>query len=275
MPEQETELRLETRAALSALRAALPLVQERRGASDVREKGPNDIVTGTDILVQATLQQVLHEQLPDIAFVGEEGTSTVPLGARRRWLVDPICGTTNYAVGLPLFATNVALVDGDLIDVSVVADGGTGELYAAERERGAWLVAASGLRPLHVSATNRLVSVDPDNRGGVGVDDFPSAFALEAVARRHWDVRAFSSTLALVYVASGRLGAAVYAALGAQLHFAAGLLLAREAGALVTDQSGAEWLFDSPICVVAGSHELHAELVAVAGEIYTRVANGG
>jgi fructose-1,6-bisphosphatase/inositol monophosphatase family enzyme len=121
-----------------------------------------------------------------------------------------------------------------------------------------------------VNATSLLVSVDPDNRGGQGLEEFPNAFAIEALMRRRWDVRALSTTLALVYVASGRMGGAVYAPLGAALHFAAGVLLAQEAGATVTDQSGADWTVDSPICVVAATRELHAELRALAAEVYER-----
>jgi myo-inositol-1(or 4)-monophosphatase len=126
------DLRPETRSALAAVRAALPLVQERRGASEVREKAPNDIVTGTDVLVQSIVQEVLREHHPDIAFLGEEGASNVADDARRMWQVDPICGTTNYAAGLPLFAINVALVEDGQITVSAVADGGTGEVYVAD-----------------------------------------------------------------------------------------------------------------------------------------------
>ena len=101
-----TDLRPETRAALDALRAALPLVQQRRGATEIREKARNDIVTATDVLVQSLLQEFLYEQHPDIAFLGEEGTPSVAHNAKRTWLVDPICGTTNYAAAIPLFATN-------------------------------------------------------------------------------------------------------------------------------------------------------------------------
>jgi len=266
-----TDLRPETTAALAALRAVLPLVQERRGASEVRAKGPNDIVTGTDVLVQSTLQEVLHEHHPDIAFLGEEGAPDVAPDARRMWLVDPICGTSNYAAGIPLFAINVALVEDQRIAASAVADGGTGELYVAERGRGAWLVGASGLRRLEVSGTNPLVSVDPDVRGGQGLQDFPTAFAVEAIVGHRWDVRALSSTIALVYLAGGRLGGAVYAPLGAALHFAAGVLLAQEAGAIVTDQAGGEWTLDNPVCIVAATPALHADLVALAAEVYARV----
>jgi myo-inositol-1(or 4)-monophosphatase len=115
-----------------------------------------------------------------------------------------------------------------------------------------------------------LLSVDPDNRAGQGLQDFPTAFAVEALAKRRWDVRALSSTVALVYVASGRLGGAVYAPLGAALHFAAGVLLVKEAGAIVSDQFGGDWTLDSPICVVAATRELHTELLELAAEVYMR-----
>src|SRR5258708_3897061 len=94
---KEADLRAETRAALAALRAASPLLQQRRGASEVQEKAPNDIVTGTDVLVQNALQEILREHQPEVAFLGEEGTPTAFQDAHRVWLVDPICGTTNYA----------------------------------------------------------------------------------------------------------------------------------------------------------------------------------
>src|SRR5260370_31163997 len=152
------DLRVETRDALAALRAALPIVQQRRGATDVGEKALNDLVTGSDVLVQSVLRETLHERQPGVAFLGEEGTPDVAPDAPRVWLVDPICGTTNYAVGIPLFAINVALVEDGQIVLSAVADGGTGELYAAERGSGAWLVGASGLTRLRVKSNHVLGS---------------------------------------------------------------------------------------------------------------------
>lgn len=271
LAERLLNVRAETRSAIDAVRAVLPLLRSRRGADEVREKAPNDLVTATDVLVQSTLQQILAERHPDIAFVGEESGLDLPSSAPRQWLVDPICGTSNYAAGLPLFATNVALVEDGHISLSAALDGGTGDIYVAEAGGGAWQVTSEGPRRLSVSPANRLVSIDPDTRREPGVRAFPTEFALEALRRRRWEVRALSSTLALVYLANGRLGAAVYATEGAALHVAAGVLLAREAGALVTDHDGAEWSLDSPICVAAASQELHAEVLTLAAEVYTRL----
>src|SRR5256885_448470 len=127
------EFRAESLAALAALRVGLPIVQSRQGAHDVRAKSPGDLVTGTDVLVQSELQRVLYERQPDIAFVGEEGEQTLPPPGGRHWLVDPVCGTNNYAARIPLVAMNVALVESGRVTIAAVADAGTGEVYIAER----------------------------------------------------------------------------------------------------------------------------------------------
>lgn len=268
----QMDLRKETRAAMAALRAIRPIVERRHGAKDVTEKAPNDIVTATDVLVQNGLEEVLREHEPDIVFVGEEGPPSAAHHARRMWLVDPICGTSNYATGLPLFATNIALVEDGEIVSAAVADGATGQVCVAERSRGAWLVDGDALHALKVDSGYRMVSIDPDILGGEGIRDFPSAFALAVVQRRRWDVRALASTVALTYLAMGKLAAAVYAPLGVSaLHVAAGALLAREAGALVTDHLGAEWTLDRPILVAAATPELHEELRELAAQVYNRL----
>jgi myo-inositol-1(or 4)-monophosphatase len=267
----EQDLQPSTRAALAAVRAIRPLVQQRRGANDVKEKAPNDIVTATDVLVQDAIEQVLREHTPDIAFVGEEGAPTLLHNAPRTWLVDPICGTSNYAAALPLFATNIALVEDGQVVIGCVADGGTGEICVAERGGGAWLVTGGRLQPVQARASYGLLSVDPDLRGSEGIGAFATAFAIAAMECRRWDVRAVGSTIALLHVAAGRLAGAVYTSEGAALHVAAGALLAEEAGARVTDHTGAVWTIDSRILVVGATAELHAELQMLAAEVYARV----
>jgi myo-inositol-1(or 4)-monophosphatase len=257
----QAEFQTETLAALAALRNALPIVQARQGADDVRAKSPGDLVTGTDVLAQAELQRVLHEHQPEIAFVGEEGDQTLPPAAGRYWLVDPVCGTTNYAARIPLVAINVALVEGGQVTLAAVADPGSGDLFVAERGRGAWQVNGDDAQRVHASTRSRLLSVDPHSRDA-SLAAFGPAFAYRMMQRPGLDVRIFTTTLALAYVATGRLAAAVYATFGSPVHFAAGLLLAEEAGALVTDGAGAPWRLDSPLYVVAADRAVQQELLA-------------
>ena len=256
-------LRPETTAAVAALRAALPIVLARQGADDVRAKAPRDIVTGTDLAAQATIERVLREHHPDCAFVGEEGDHPVP-EAGRYWLVDPLCGTANYAARLPLVALNIALVEDGRVMASAVADGVTGDVYAAERGGGAWRLGDGSPERLHASGTSGLVSLDPNLAGPEELRAFGQAFAIRVVADGRWDVRMLATTLVMAYVASGRLAAAVYAASGPSVHLAAGLLLAHESGAIVTSARGTDWSLQDDVYVVAATSELHRELQVMA-----------
>jgi myo-inositol-1(or 4)-monophosphatase len=263
----EAGLLAPTRAAIAALRAVRPLIEQRRGADEVAEKGPNDIVTQTDVMVQNRLEQVLREHTPEVAFRGEEGGTSAEI-ARRTWLVDPICGTGNYAAALPLFVTNIALVEEGSITAAAVADGASGAIYVAERGRGAWRVASEGLDTIRVDGTYPSLSVDPEIWPRENVEDFPTAFALQAIAARRWDVRVLGSTIALLHVALGNLSAAVFAPRGEPLHVAAGALLTAEAGATVTDHTGAPWTLERPVLIASASPEVHAEIQALAAQIY-------
>jgi len=289
----------ETAAAVAAVREVVPVLLSRRGAEDVRAKAPGDLVTASDLLIEATLQRRLAERCPDVAFVGEEGAQTLPASGRV-WLVDPLCGTANYAAGLRLYAINVALVEDGQVMAAVVADGATGELYVAERSRGAWRLdadqavhrreadqAGHGLDradqtmqhldrddqavqfpsradravALRASSASGLVSVDPTLAAPGALHDFGRQFAIRVLSDGRYRVRVLSTTLVLPLLASGQLAAAVYGNAASPVHLAAGLLLAEEAGALVTDHAGAAWQLASPVFVVAASDVLQRDLL--------------
>jgi len=253
------ELRTETAAALEAVQQVLPMVIDRRGADQVRLKGPYDFVTDTDVQVERALAAFLGERLPDIQFVGEEGGQVLPEGGVV-WLVDPICGTENYVAGLPLYAINVALVEDGQVRAAVVADGASGDIYLAEHHRGAFMLRGDQHIRLHADASSRLLNVDPSP---VPQPNFGTNLAIRALASGQWNVRVLSTSLALPYLAAGRLAAAVFTSAGVPVHFAAGLLLAEEAGARVTDGRGTPWDLHSTVYVVAASHALHEELLGL------------
>jgi myo-inositol-1(or 4)-monophosphatase len=266
----QLELRPETRAAIAAVRVGLDVVISRSGAEDVRSKGPLDLVTGTDLLSQEAIKRTLEEQAPGIAFVGEEGEATIPEGAERYWLVDPVCGTNNFAAGLPFYAVNVALFEGGRVVLGVVGDGVTGEVYVAERGQGAWLLTDSGADRLRVDPkVEHVVSVDSNLPGPGPLARFGVEFALRVLAEQRLDVRMLASTLCFAYVARGSMGGAVYVCATLPVHFAAGLLLCEEAGALVTDEHGAPWQVFGPIYIVAATAALSTELQRLAQEAVT------
>jgi myo-inositol-1(or 4)-monophosphatase len=195
----------------------------------------------------------------------ESGKDRIPEFGRY-WLVDPLCGTSNFAAGIPLYATNIALVEDNQVTIGVVADGVTGEIYVAQRGEGAWLLEQRPQR-LMVDANALPVNVDPGLPGPGKLGPFSTEFALRVIAEGRLDVRILSTTLPLAYLARGRLGAAVFACAAPPVHVAAGLLVAHEAGARVTNEVGEPWNVFGPIHIAAANATIHDELRRIAARV--------
>ncbi|MER8236176.1 inositol monophosphatase family protein [Streptomyces sp. NPDC094049] len=251
--------------------AAVAIAGARAGADVVRamygrrldriDKGAGDFATAADVEAERTILGVIRSARPDDAVLGEEGGQRGVVGAVRQWLVDPLCGTLNYAVGSMLVAVNVALRDG----AAAVADPFSGEVFFTDGEA-AW-VRNDGAEDelLTPSSATRLVDVNLD-------PPFPSAPGVRAVdllARpefvERFRPRVVSTTLALAWVAAGRRAAYVTDGgdLSRSVHFAAGIALCRAAGCTVTGIDGAPVGEAGRGLVVAADDETHGALMSM------------
>ena len=88
--------------AVRAARAAAVVIRNQAGPlNDVRAKGKNDFVTETDEKAQAAALETLREAFPEDPVLAEEGgePDAIPAGVDgRRWIVDPLDGTTNLYI---------------------------------------------------------------------------------------------------------------------------------------------------------------------------------
>ncbi len=256
MPEGvPSSLRPEALAAVDVVGEALRRAAAGPGA--VYAKHGRDVVTDTDVDVEDHVREVLSRRF-GWPVTGEERGGAIPDDGPC-WLVDPICGTRNYASGIPLYAVNVALVEGGDVSLAVVGDGSTGMIAVAERDRGAWSV---------LPHRKRLRSDDASATVDLGA--WPRSPATRAHAGRRaaalieadlWDVRSFSTTLSLAYVAAGRLAGCVLFRTPGVVHTAAGALLVAEAGGTVTDIEGRGWTLASGSLLCAATPELHRQLL--------------
>ncbi len=122
----------------------MPLFGKLLG-SDIREKGPGDLVSIADEASERRLTSALRALLPGSVVVGEEAAAADPsvldrLGASGDiWVIDPIDGTLNFCAAIPIFAVMVALVrHGETIG-GWIYDPINREMLWAERGEGAWL----------------------------------------------------------------------------------------------------------------------------------------
>jgi myo-inositol-1(or 4)-monophosphatase len=247
--------------AIAGARAGAGVVRDMYGQRlDRIDKGAGDFATAADVEAERAILGVIRAARPDDAVLGEEGGQQGTTGAARQWLVDPLCGTLNYAVGNMLVAVNVALRDG----AAAVADPFSGEVFFTDGES-AWVQHDGAERLLVPTPASRLVDVNLD-------PPFPSAPAFRAVDLlahpefvERFRPRVVSTTLALAWVAAGKRAAYVTDGgdLSRSVHFAAGIALCRAAGCVVTGVDGAPIGEAGRGLVVAADGEIHGLLMSM------------
>jgi len=118
-----------------------------RGDVRVTIKADQTPVTQADTAIETMVREQIAEAFPDDRVLGEEEGGDAE-GSGRVWIVDPIDATANFARGIPIWATLIALqVDGALV-MGLVSAPALGERYEATRGGGARCNGS----PIHVSA---------------------------------------------------------------------------------------------------------------------------
>jgi myo-inositol-1(or 4)-monophosphatase len=251
------ELRPATRVAIAAVRRGLELARSGVGADEITSKGGRDLVTATDVAVEDEIRRIVEGGSPH-PVVGEERGGEAPSDGSAYWLLDPICGTRNFASRIPLYCVNLALVEGDRIGVAAVGDASVDEIQFAEDGRGAWAISHDGQRPLMTSEENQTIVVESGTAAGPS-REHAARFAHDAIRQDRWDIRNLSSTLSSAYVAAGRVAGYVLFS-GAALHTGAGTLLVTEAGGIVSDIEGAPWTVRSDSLLAGANPAIHRDL---------------
>jgi myo-inositol-1(or 4)-monophosphatase len=263
------QLRPETEAALAAVDVALELSGRRVDADQVTSKGKRDIVTGTDLAVEDAVRTTLLARYPDWTVVGEERGGEDAVGDRPYWLIDPICGTGNFASSLPLFSINLALVEDGRVTVAAVGDGGARDRFVAERGAGAFRVTPDGLTSLRVSDESLIVCASTARPRPSDGHHHGAEFVRAALVADQWNVRIIGSNVVFPYLATGRMAGYAFFNRVGPMHTAAGCLLAEEAGARVTDFQGRPWTVETHQFVVAATPGLHQEILDLVGATAT------
>lgn len=191
-----------------------------------RFKADKTYVTSVDREVEAALVEHIGRNYPDHRVLGEESGSTGPENGPWTWVVDPIDGTSNYALGLPLWGLSVGLLEGGGPRYGWIYLPALGEMFKATSGQGAFL---NG-RPIRANRSGEMRPQDlfaVDTRSLISYDfSFPQ------------DARALgSAAMAVCNAACGRF-VGYFLAAWYVWDIAAALLLAREAGLEVTTMDG-------------------------------------
>ena len=238
---------LELALQLADVADALSLGRFRTGIP-VETKPDLTPVTEADRAVEAEIRRLLDAARPDDAVLGEEQGSSGR--GSRRWIVDPIDGTRNYARGVPVWATLIALEESGSVRLGVASAPALRRRWWAERGEGAF---ANGDR-IAVSSVARMEDA---------VVSFAHENADPEIARRAWHVRGFGDFWAHMLVAEGAVDGAVDATGVNEWDLAAVQVIVEEAGGRFSDFQGVSRIDGG--AAVTSNGLLHAELLGAVG----------
>ena len=235
----------------------------------VDKKGAIDLVTEIDLQIEREFRALIADRFPDHVVLGEEFSKAEERHqiAEYSWVFDPVDGTTNFAHGLPIFCSSLALeIHGQPV-AAAVYDPTRRELFTAQRGLGAWL---NG-EPLRVSSADTLmdsllctgfpytVQQKPEELIGL----FGHFLSISRAVRRLG-----SAALDLCYVGAGRLDGFWEQRLN-PWDISAGALIVQEAGGMTTTVAGEA--FNSRLGnIVASNGRIHDQMVGAIQEFKAR-----
>jgi len=226
--------------ALSLADIADAITLERYLAEDLAVETKPDLtpVTEADTAVEQAVRERLATAHPGDSVLGEEYGHSTSAASSRRWIIDPIDGTKNYVRGIPVWATLLALQDGEEMTVGVVSAPALGRRWWAARGLGAFVDdgLSSEPRRIHVSAVHELGDAQlcfP------GLDDWDDAAldGLIKLGRRCWRSRGFGDFWPYMLVAEGAAEITCEPVVSLW-DLAAPQIVVEEAGGRFTDRAG-------------------------------------
>jgi len=247
----------------AAERAARSLLRDFNEVENLQisVKGPGDFVSAADRRAEELIHEELSKAKPDFGFLMEE-SGEVKGKLDKRFIIDPLDGTTNFLHGLPHWCISIALEEEGKITAGVVLDPVKDEMFYATKGGGAWM---RGNKRLRVSGRKDLAMCVVSSNENINYNDRYNKIRPQVASFRSFGAAA----LDLAYVAAGRFDA-YFGGTPKQgpkpWDVAAGALIVREAGGMVSEINGAS----DPIYnqnILAGNEHIYGKLKDILNDI--------
>lgn len=247
--------------ATRAARSAGQIIERQAQQLDsikIEQKAKNDFVSEVDKLSEQEIIEHIHKAYPDHAILCEESGLLNDGKTDTQWIIDPIDGTTNFIHGFPQYAISIACQVKGKLEIGLVYNPKTDELFTATRGEGAML----NNRRIRVSQRLNLdgaligvgIPFSPDRDFDGYLSQLRKFMGKPAGIRR-----AGAAALDMAFVASGRLDAYWEEQLK-PWDVAAGILLVKEAGGLVGDFKGGNTSLESGE-IVCGNPKIYQSVL--------------
>ena len=207
------------------------------GDIEIKNKEGNDIVTAMDLYMEKNIIKVIKENFPEHSIYSEE-CGEEKNKSEYEWYIDPIDGTINFATGIPLFSTSIALKKNDETILGIVLDYNQNDIYYALKGKGAF---RNG-KKLQVSNNNKLSDSIisfclTSHYNDEHIKDV--LYVEEKLASKVRGLRLIvSGAIELCWCASGKIDGVLNVKPSVGLSSAAGKLFVTEAGGKITNLKG-------------------------------------
>src|SRR2546429_5949887 len=218
-------------------------------------------VSDADTAVERALRGTLARTRPRDGVLGEEyGVTEAAAGpGTRQWVIDPIDGTKNFIRGVPIWATLIALMEGDQVMVGLVTAPALGRRWWAARGHGAYAGRhTAAATPIRVSAVARLADASFCYSSLPHWEESGRLPGMLDIMRRTWRSRAYGDFYGYMLVAEGAVDVMVEPELSLW-DVAALVPIVTEAGGTFTDLAGQPGAGGGS--AVASNGKLHADIL--------------
>ena len=224
----------------------------------VSEKGPGDFVTASDKRVEKIIINELNVENSKYSVLCEEKGELIGKNKEKRWIIDPIDGTTNFLNGLPHFAISIAYEEKGEILSGIIFDPIKNEMFFAEKGQGAYLN-NTRTRVSNKSDFKNSLLVTGGPRYTSNIKDKVFKEYIELAKKVRPPIRkSGSAALDLAYVAAGRFDGSWQRELK-YWDIAAGIVIVKESGGYIENLSGKSFS-KGLINLVASNSKIHKEL---------------
>ena len=227
---------------------------------NIRNKELNDIVTDVDIYMETKIIEKIKKLFPEHAIYSEE-RGEISGKSEYVWFIDPIDGTINFAAGIPLFSTSVALKKNDKTIFGLVIDYNQNDVYYAFKGKGAYCnnekLKVSNNDTLNNSILSFCLTSHYNNEHINDVLEVERKLASKVRGLR----LVVSGAIELCWCASGKIDGVVNVKPSIGLSSAAGKLFVEESGGKITNFKGEKREKIDTLLVTNG--KIHNKLVEI------------
>lgn len=226
-----------------------------------------EFATEADIKVEEIIIKEINQRFPEDRIIAEETAPDVLPGLEGRyWIIDPICGTTNFSRGSNLYATNIALAENGELVAACVIDHNEGKYIWSTGGRSLY----SNKEKLHFSQIPepRIIEIDfPNINASADKEKSLLTKSIENILKEtSYYIASYATSLAFTYTALGKIDA--YIIPGTRIwDVAAPNFLVLQSGGVISQLDGKPWTLRSLNVLGAKDKQLHNKLLGFLNKV--------